>query len=64
MPLTPSQKSAAFRQRRAERIARMEAALREIAGGCGMDRGATFYAEAAMQMRYLASEALAKLTNT
>lgn len=31
MPLTPSQKSAAFRTRKAERIARMEAALREIA---------------------------------
>lgn len=30
MPLTPSQKSAAFRQRRAEKMARMEAALREI----------------------------------
>lgn len=27
MPLTPSQKSAAFRQRRAEKMARMEAAL-------------------------------------
>lgn len=30
MPLTPSQKSSAFRQRRAEKMARMEAALRRV----------------------------------
>lgn len=30
MPLTPSQKSAAFRQRRKEKLERYEAALKEI----------------------------------
>jgi len=57
MPLTPSQKSAAFRTRKAERIARMEAALREIAE-------ADYRRHDVFSLAKIAATALAKPTNT
>ena len=69
MTKTPAQRNAAYRTRKAERIARMEAALQSIANNLTAVEARKRLGECDFETAYdafirIASEALAKPTNT